>query len=385
MKKRDFLLIGIFLTMTILSVLNIFVKIFSNYTLFIFILILIGVSSTIFGIQEHKSIIEKDIILSIIVYLIFYYVITYIIGFFIGFTKNIYGTHINTIIKNILPIIITIPVIEFLRYILNTRANKKTPYIILSYIAFTLISITIITNNLITTSITNVNSIIEQLGLFIFPIIVTNILTTYLSINVGYHSAIVYRLLMELPPYILPIFPKFGNYIDSVLRISIPIFILLYIYRKIKENEIKKIIILDKKKHLSLSRLLLFAFSVTIVYFICGLFRFHALVIATGSMQPTINIGDIVIIDKKNNISKDKKIKKEYKEGEVITYQKDNSLICHRIIKVKRSGDNVLYETKGDNNDTPDQLLVEQDKVLGVVRYKIKYLGYPTVVLNKYR
>ena len=102
-------------------------------------------------------------------------------------------------------------------------------------------------------------------------------------------------------------------------------------------------------------------------------------------MQPTINIGDIVIIDKKNNISKDKKIKKEYKEGEVITYQKDNSLICHRIIKVKRSGDNVLYETKGDNNDTPDQLLVEQDKVLGVVRYKIKYLGYPTVVLNKYR
>ena len=246
MKKRDFLLIGIFLTMIILSVLNIFVKIFSNYTLFIFILILIGVSSTIFGIQEHKSIIEKDIILSIIVYLIFYYVITYIIGFFIGFTKNIYGTHINTIIKNILPIIITIPVIEFLRYILNTRANKKTPYIILSYIAFTLISITIITNNLITTSISNVNSIIEQLGLFIFPIIVTNILTTYLSINVGYHSAIVYRLLMELPPYILPIFPKFGNYIDSVLRISIPIFILLYIYRKIKENEIKKILILDK-------------------------------------------------------------------------------------------------------------------------------------------
>ena len=96
-------------------------------------------------------------------------------------------------------------------------------------------------------------------------------------------------------------------------------------------------------------------------------------------MQPSINVGDIVIVDKIDNR------KKEYKEGEVITYQKDNSLICHRIIKVTKSGETTLYETKGDNNDSPDQLLVEQDKVLGSVKYKIKYIGLPTVILNKYR
>ena len=378
MKKRDFLLIGILLTMILLSTINIFVRVFTNYTLFIFILLLIGLTNWIYGIQEHKSVIEKDVILSIIVYLIFYYLVIYIIGYFIGFTKSIYGFNIKTILTNIFPLLITIPALELLRYIINSRTNNKIGLIILSYIAFTLISITILLANLFKGT-PNLTYIIEQFGIYIIPLCSTNILATYLSIKVGYKSNIVFRYLMELPTFILPIFPKFGNYIESVLKISLPIFFLLWLYSRLKQNEIKKAVLIEKKKMMTISRLLLLLFSLIVVYFICGLFRFHALVIATGSMQPSINVGDIVIVDKIDNR------KKEYKEGEVITYQKDNFLICHRIIKVTKSGETTLYETKGDNNDSPDQLLVEQDKVLGSVKYKIKYIGLPTVILNKYR
>lgn len=379
MKKKNFLLITILLTMILLSFSNFFVSIFNKYTLFLFILILIFITNWIFGIQEHKSIIEKDIILSIIIYLILYYLIIYIIGYFIGFTKSIYNLKPTSLLQNIFPVIITIPAIELLRYIINTRTRTKTSLIILSYIAFTLTSITVLVSDMYSGSAPDLNMIIEQMGLFIFPIIATNILTTYLSINIGYQTAIVYRYLMEIPIYILPIFPKFGNYIDSILRISIPIFILLWIYNKVKKNEIKKIVIIEKDRLINIQRILMLLTVTIIVYFISGLFRYQALVIATGSMHPDINVGDIVIIDKKSNN------KKEYYEGEVITYQKESTLICHRIIKKKIVGDDVYYETKGDFNDTPDQILVESDKVVGKVKYKIKYLGYPTVLLNKYR
>ena len=379
MKKKNFLLITILLTMILLSISNFFVSIFNKYTLFLFILILIFVTNWIFGIQEHKSIIEKDIILSIIIYLILYYLIIYIIGYFVGFTKSIYNLKPTSLLQNIFPVIITIPAIELLRYIINTRTRTKTSLIILSYIAFTLTSITVLVSDMYSGSAPDLNMIIEQMGLFIFPIIATNILTTYLSINIGYQTAIVYRYLMEIPVYILPIFPKFGNYIDSILRISIPIFVLLWIYNKVKKNEIKKIVIIEKDRLINIQRILMLLTVSIIVYFISGLFRYQALVIATGSMHPEINVGDIVIIDKKSNN------KKDYYEGEVITYQKENTLICHRIVKKKIVGNDVYYETKGDFNDTPDQILVESDKVVGKVKYKIKYLGYPTVLLNKYR
>ena len=379
MKKKNFLLITILLTMILLSISNFFVSIFNKYTLFLFILILIFITNWIFGIQEHKSIIEKDIILSIIIYLILYYLIIYIIGYFVGFTKSIYNLKPTSLLQNIFPVIITIPAIELLRYIINTRTRTKTSLIILSYIAFTLTSITVLVSDMYSGSAPDLNMIIEQMGLFIFPIIATNILTTYLSINIGYQTAIVYRYLMEIPVYILPIFPKFGNYIDSILRISIPIFVLLWIYNKVKKNEIKKIVIIEKDRLINIQRILMLLTVSIIVYFISGLFRYQALVIATGSMHPEINVGDIVIIDKKSNN------KKDYYEGEVITYQKENTLICHRIIKKKIVGNDVYYETKGDFNDTPDQILVESDKVVGKVKYKIKYLGYPTVLLNKYR
>ena len=151
--------------------------------------------------------------------------------------------------KNI-PLLITIPALELLRYIINSRTNNKIGLIILSYIAFTLISITILLANLFKGT-PNLTNIIEQFGIYIIPLCSTNILATYLSIKVGYKSNIVFRYLMELPTFILPIFPKFGNYIESVLKISLPIFFLLWLYSRLKQNEIKKAVLIEKKPCIS--------------------------------------------------------------------------------------------------------------------------------------
>jgi len=72
----------------------------------------------------------------------------------------------------------------------------------------------------------------------------------------------------------------------------------------------------------------------------------------TGSMSPTMEKGDIVIV----------KIGNEVQNQDIITYKKDNAFITHRIIKI--DGESII--AKGDNNNTQDKAITKDD-VLGKV------------------
>lgn len=378
MKKSDFLSLGIILSIFTLSWLNIFLGYFTQYTLVIFIIIMILFSYKLIGCQKHKSVIEKDVILAMLAYMILYYLIIYVIGFFTGFTKNIYSLKLINVLKNISPVILTILTGEILRYIINSRAKTSKFLIALSFLAFTLMYNTINVRALVASDDVALFTIIEQLGLFIIPSVTTNILLTYLSISVGFKSAIVYRLLMELPIYLIPIFPKFGNYIESVIRVTLPVLVFIFVYRAVHKNKVKSIVIIEKKKLVNLFRINVLLFSAILVYFVCGFFRYQALVIATGSMTPNINVGDVVIVDrlKRDSI-------KKLKVGDVVAYRKEKVVICHRIINIVKTDDMIYFETQGDANSTPDQLLVEETDIVGIVKTKINYIGYPTVMLNE--
>ena len=76
----------------------------------------------------------------------------------------------------------------------------------------------------------------------------------------------------------------------------------------------------------------------------------------TGSMSPTIKIGDIVIV----------KIGEQVQEEDIITYKKDNSFITHRIIEI--DGESII--AKGDNNNTQDEAIT-QDAIIGKVVFVI--------------
>lgn len=72
----------------------------------------------------------------------------------------------------------------------------------------------------------------------------------------------------------------------------------------------------------------------------------------TGSMAPTFQKGDIVIV----------KIEKQVQEQDIITYKQNNSFITHRIIK--KEGNSII--AKGDNNSTQDEP-IQEDAVVGKV------------------
>lgn len=82
--------------------------------------------------------------------------------------------------------------------------------------------------------------------------------------------------------------------------------------------------------------------------------------VATGSMSPTINVGDVVIV----------KITKEVNKNDIIVFKEENNFITHRLIQ-KEEGKII---TKGDANNSEDKSITE-DSILGKVITIIPQIG----------
>lgn len=90
------------------------------------------------------------------------------------------------------------------------------------------------------------------------------------------------------------------------------------------------------------------------------------LVVLTGSMEPEIDSGELVIIKKEKN----------YIINDIITYIENNNFITHRI--VEKQGEKII--TKGDYNNNID-LSIKNSQILGKVVYHSKTLG---IFVTKY-
>jgi len=95
----------------------------------------------------------------------------------------------------------------------------------------------------------------------------------------------------------------------------------------------------------------------------------QVLVITSGSMEPTIDSGDLVVIQTipRENLT----------VGQIITVRRANGeLITHRVEKLDRNGTFINIITKGDANPDPDPDVVSaEDEVLGAVRTTIPHFG----------
>lgn len=97
---------------------------------------------------------------------------------------------------------------------------------------------------------------------------------------------------------------------------------------------------------------------------ISDLIGYRNFTILTGSMEPVIKPGDIVIIKKVNPA--------KIKENDIITYKLDATYITHRVIKIKDGN----FITKGDNNNIEDSIPVSGEQVVGIEKVLIPKLGY---------
>ncbi|UOQ86943.1 signal peptidase I SipW [Gracilibacillus salinarum] len=99
--------------------------------------------------------------------------------------------------------------------------------------------------------------------------------------------------------------------------------------------------------------------------------------VLSGSMEPDIQTGSIIAVKPGGDMTR-------FQEGDVITFLNENeTLITHRVSDVIQSGEHVMYETKGDNNNAVDPATVLSDNVVAEYEgFTIPYLGYVVTFAN---
>lgn len=96
----------------------------------------------------------------------------------------------------------------------------------------------------------------------------------------------------------------------------------------------------------------------------------HFCIITSGSMEPNIKVGSLVVVSKQSN----------YNCNDIITYTLDDLLITHRLISYE---DNE-WITKGDANNSIDPWQVRENQIIGKVIFHIPYLGYLLALIKNY-
>lgn len=98
-------------------------------------------------------------------------------------------------------------------------------------------------------------------------------------------------------------------------------------------------------------------------------------VITSGSMEPVIPTGSVVLIQNTKTVT----------TGDIIAFQSPNTskeIIIHRLIGLNQSETNDGYLTKGDNNNTADAWIVPATNIIGTVIVTIPLVGYMQQLLQ---
>lgn len=374
MKKSYIKIILFIFTLSIVFFLDIFkFKLISQVKLNIILLLSLGIMYLMLGFEKDRHRYTKDIILEIIIVLITFFLIYYIGGILIGFARNNNYWTINSLINIILPIVVFIFIKEVLRYQLLVKSSESKILIILVCFFFILL------DNVIpfASHIMGFNKETFLLvALTFIPSITENILCTYLDLKLGYKPGICYLLIMHLYKYLLPVIPNPNEYLYSIIFLLLPLIVLLHIKSWFNKDRVQVLVIESyrRRKNEIWGYMGLGLLVGILVYGVSGYFRYYAIAVASGSMEPNISKGDVVVVDKEfNNLA----------IGDILAYKYNDKIVVHRIYKIIEADEEYFIYTKGDANNSYDKYKITKDMFIGIVKFKIPLIGYPTVLLNE--
>lgn len=375
MKKSEKKILTVEIILILTFIFNIFVLKNSNQYLIATVLaIALALLYLMVGFEKDNLKLKRDLLMTTLIYVISYYILTYILGIFFEFLRSPYSLSLVTFLRNVTPVLVFIFAKELLRYEIGTKGERNGLLILLSIVLFILVDTSTV---LYKYDLTNVSDLVKFLEVSFFPLAAENVMLTYLVMKGGYTSAIAYQVVMKMPVYVVPIVPNINTYIDVIFRIVFPLLLLHSLYGEVSGNKERQ---LEKARSNHLAKRIVFSVSVVIlvvtVYLTSGLFTYYAVTIGSGSMIPNLGVGDIVIVRKTKDYE-------NLEVGDILVYNKETKVVVHRITEKNKVDNEYVFRTKGDANDAEDWYDIYEEDIIGTVKAKVKYLGYPTIWVNK--
>lgn len=307
--------------------------------------------------------------------------IMYLVGYITGFNVNYKYIFKNYLEKRVfIETIIIIILSEFLRReIVLFKTKNKYQKIIKNILLIILLVLIDCSISDISKEFKTFSQFYDYFGLIIVSSISKNIFLNYLVDKHGINTSLVYRLLMDIKIFFLPVTPKFNVFIESAIYLIYPYILYTVINNMLEDKELENA---KKKKHNVILDIPFYIFGIIIVMLVSREFTYSMIAIGSGSMTGEFSKGDAVIYkryDKKDSTITSKKLVK----GDIIVFNMKDRVVVHRINDIYKLYGEDVYITKGDANESIDNWVVTQKDIIGVVKKKIKFIAWPSVWLSE--
>lgn len=224
------------------------------------------------------------------------------------------------------------------------------------------------------------------LGSTLLPALAQSLLATYLALLGGPTASIAYLGFLEAFERLSPILPNPPWPIKALITTLIPTLGFLMINQTVGPFTLMRYGIISRpeatirtrrtKRFSPLSWVGIAIIAVILVWGSIGLLGFQPNIIASGSMRPTMDVGDIAITVQ---TTPDK-----IKVGDIIQYWRvgEPAPTIHRVIEINRAGGTTYIVTKGDANTAPDEPIMAT-KTLSKVVFTIPKIGWISIYLKE--
>ena len=343
---------------------------FKEILTIIFLIIIAGTSIKGFGyVKARCTPFIKKYLKIIVKYILFFTAVMYLLGMLTGFK------HINYDLNTLYTIttwIISIIVLELIRY--NFIRSNKDNFFLLAMItcAISILEIIIVVKP---NSMYNLETIFRVGTSIIIPVIAKNILFSYSDYHIGYYVTGIYRCVFDIIIPILPITPELTDYFLSMIGIIMPSMIIVNISRNYSDYEIGEIVEQSNSKF-DFFNVPIACFAVILIVLISRAFPLYLMGIGSGSMTGAINKGDAILTYKEKNINR-------INVGDIIVFDTRKNTFVHRVVEIEEIDGIKYYRTKGDANNTRDNIDIKFEDIKGKVLYRIPYIARPSVWLTE--
>lgn len=305
-----------------------------------------------------------------------YIVVLVLAGVVDGLGKSPYSHTPKGILINLFSVGSFLLGTELLRsYLVNSISTKRENYLIFILIA---LFITLIGTPF--TKVINLKDhveIVKYIAQYLAPDFAKHLFSTYLAFLGGPLASLIYVGIIEGFHWFSPILPNLKWITTALVGILIPVFS-LSLMQMFYLTEAKLLKEGEQDQEGPFGWMITSVFSILVVWFAVGVFPVYPSVIATGSMEPMIKPGDVILVDKATSIDEIYNLR----AGDIIQFSRDTILISHRIMEIEEEGGIKLFYTKGDNNSGRDFEPVRPEQVKGKIIKVIPKIGWPTLLIK---
>lgn len=347
----------------------------------VFFILLSIITVSIFNKKNIFNMYDKSLIYSSLMIAVSQISFLIFIGVIMGLGKSPYSFAPISIVFNVLLFSSRIIGTEFSRTALvNSARRKKALEAVYIYaIIFTLFELSYVSF----TGITGLRGLVTFMGSKVIPTLTKNILASYLALLGTASCSIAYLLPIEAFWWLSPVLPNIEWIMMSLVATMFPIVGYLFLdinqspYRLWRKGLITRREVARRDMTESKEWIVVLILGVVVFWGSTGLLGFQPRIVASGSMRPSLEVGDLVIAvpTPTQNIE----------VGDVVLFITESGSIpiIHRVIEIETDGNEYMFVTKGDANNAPDDPIFPADKVFKLA-YTVPYVGWFSIYTRQF-